>query len=176
MLQAQQGPASVSERDEAAPTWATGLLWNLAHGLSLSKNCSGHFVRWNWVCLRWSSHCWDFFRLLFDFWTPLPWRQQYNPVNWCLNLPAMGWTKSIRYNLTREITFSTLLLLLIFFSMTRLIRVYISIQTRRAQSSIICLFQHDTLYAVLLKNEILLKTNKTSVNSMATGVGLACDL
>ncbi len=35
MLQAQRDPASVSERDEAAPTWATALLWNSARGLSL---------------------------------------------------------------------------------------------------------------------------------------------
>lgn len=37
------------------------------------------------------------------------------------------------------------------------------------------LFLHDTLYAILLTNEIHFKTNKTSVNGMATGVGLACD-
>lgn len=36
MLQVQRDPASVSERDEAAPTWATALLWNSARGLSLS--------------------------------------------------------------------------------------------------------------------------------------------
>lgn len=35
MLQAQRDRASVSERGEAAPTWATGLFWNWAHGLSL---------------------------------------------------------------------------------------------------------------------------------------------
>lgn len=34
MLQAQRDPASVSERDEAAPTWATALLWNPDRGLS----------------------------------------------------------------------------------------------------------------------------------------------
>lgn len=68
------------------------------------------------------------------------------------------------------------LLLLIFFFHDSTYRVCISVQTRRAQWPTVCLFLHDTLYAILLKNEIHFKTNKTSVNSMATGVGLACDL
>lgn len=152
-------------------------LWAITAQIKKTGLQGGHFVRWNWVCLCWSSYSWDFFRLLFDFETPLPWRQQYNPVNWCLNLPAMGWTKSIRYNLTREITFSNATLCCCwFFFHDSTYRVCISVQTRRAQWPTVCLFLHDTLYAILLKNEIHFKTNKTSVNSMATGVGLACDL
>lgn len=37
-----------------------------------------------------------YFKLHPDLWTLLPWRLQCSRVNWCLNLPATGWTKSIR--------------------------------------------------------------------------------
>lgn len=62
-----------------------------------------------------------------------------------------------------------------FFFMTRLIGSALAFKPVEL-SGRPSVFSYMTLYAILLKNEIHFKTNKTSVNSMATGVGLACDL
>lgn len=152
-------------------------LWAITAQIKKTGLQGGHFVRWNWVCLRWSSYSWDFLGCSLTL--KLHYHDDSSTTQWTGVWICQQWdgrNQSGTISPEKSLFQMQLSVVVDFFFHDSTYRVCISVQTRRAQWPTVCLFLHDTLYAILLKNEIHFKTNKTSVNSMATGVGLACDL